>query len=186
MKKKDRKEYQKKWYEENKEAASEQQKKYYEEHKEIILEQHKKRYEENKEALLERQKRYYEENKEAISERRKGWYEKNPVSATIISLYRTAKNRAKAKGLPFTLTKEWVVERIEWGKCELSGIPFNLEVGRGVSGPFSPSIDKIVPELGYTPENSRMILCGINSLKSTGTDEEMWKIINAMIDYKGR
>ena len=59
-------EYQKEYYENNKE----QRKEYYESNKEAILEREKEYYEANK----ERKKEYYESNKEAIAERKKQAY----------------------------------------------------------------------------------------------------------------
>ena len=155
-----------------------------EEKKEKEREYQHEYYIKNQEKKLERQRKRYAENREKVLERQREYRAANPEKDTTKNLFRNAKNRAKAKGLPFTLTKEWVVERIEWGKCELSGIPFNLEVGREVSGPFSPSIDKIVPELGYTPENCRVILCGINLLKMNGTDEGMFHIAEQLTQHK--
>ena len=137
----------------------------------------------NREKKLECQRKHYAENREKELERQRKYRAENPEKVTINSLYRNAKVRAKSKGLPFTLTKEWVAERIERGICELSGVPFNIEAKRGVQGPYSPSIDKIVPELGYTPENSRMVLYGINALKSNGTNEDMINIMETTIKY---
>lgn len=70
--------------------------------------------------------------------------------------YSLAKDRARRRGIPFTLTMEWVRERIEAGTCELSGLPFSL------SGEFVPSIDRIDASQGYTPENCRIVAHYVN------------------------
>jgi len=82
----ERKEYQKKYIEENKETKKEKDKKHYEENKDKIKKQNKiwrennigyyenynkDYYEENKNKLNEKQKKYNEENKEKIKEREK-------------------------------------------------------------------------------------------------------------------
>jgi len=67
----------KKYREENKEKISEQVKKYRNEHKEKMSEINKKYYEENKEEIREYYKKYYEENKEEIKEMNRQYYEKN-------------------------------------------------------------------------------------------------------------
>lgn len=90
-----------------------------------------------------------------------------PWKHILRSRYRDALKR----GIPFELTPEWAAAR--WtGRCELSGIPFDLK--RNVSGFYSPSIDKIKPELGYLPDNSRFVLFAINAFKNNGTDEDVF------------
>jgi len=97
------------------------------------------------------------------------------------SLLRGAQSRAKKKNLPYDLTKEWLLSR--WtGRCELSGIPFVLR--DGAPGPkfYSPSIDRIVPALGYVQSNCRVILWAVNALKHDGTDEDMYRVARALAD----
>lgn len=54
-------------------------------------------------------------------------------------------------------------------------------MSNGNIGAFSPSVDKIKPELGYIENNCRWILLGLNSMKSTGTDTDMLYIAQALI-----
>lgn len=93
-------------------------------------------------------------------------------------LVRAARYRAKKRGLPFELTVEWA-RGIWTGRCAVTGIAFRI--GDGCQTSFSPSIDKIVPELGYTPSNSRFVLAGINSLKGNGTDEDVRYVAAAIV-----
>lgn len=96
-------------------------------------------------------------------------------------LLRSAEARAKSKGLPFALTREWAEAR--WtGSCEISGIPFVIE-NTGRSGPkfFSPSIDQISPKAGYTPTNCRIVLWAVNAMKHTGSDEDMLLVARAIV-----
>lgn len=90
-----------------------------------------------------------------------------------------AKNRSLKKGFPFDLTREWC-ERVWTGKCAVTGLPFAF--GTQTHFPFSPSIDRIDSALGYTQTNCRFVLFAINSLKGTGTDEQMLQIAQALID----
>lgn len=96
------------------------------------------------------------------------------------SLLASRQTHAKQKGLPFNLTEEWAIAR--WtGRCEVTDILFVLgQRGTGPK-PFSPSIDKIDPALGYTQENCRFVIHAVNALKGTLTDEQMIEIAKAII-----
>ena len=72
-----RKEYEKKYQEENKEKIRDGMKKYYEENKEKIRDGMKKYQEENKEKRREFNKKYREENKEKIREGKKKYRREN-------------------------------------------------------------------------------------------------------------
>ena len=65
------KEYQKQWYQENKDKMKEINKQYYQENKEKILENEKQYRLENKERQKQYYKQYYEKNKERILEHNK-------------------------------------------------------------------------------------------------------------------
>jgi len=70
-------EYEKEYYEKNKQNILECHKEYYEDNKELIREKNKEYYEKNREKKIEKQKEYYEDNKEQIREYKKEYYEKN-------------------------------------------------------------------------------------------------------------
>lgn len=90
--------------------------------------------------------------------------------------------RAKKKGLEHDLTEEWFADN--WtGKCQLTGIPFvkNYKVG---PSPLSASVDRIDNSKGYTQDNCRLILNGLNSLKGQGSDDLMYVIAAALVSSK--
>ena len=90
-----------------------------------------------------------------------------------------ARARAEKLKLPFNLTKEW--GRARWtARCELTGLPFLFTRGAGPRM-YSPTIDRVIPELGYVQSNCRFVLHAVNALKSTGTDAEMLKIAEAIV-----
>lgn len=94
-------------------------------------------------------------------------------------VFQSRRLAARGEGLPFELTDEWAKAR--WtGCCEITGLAFLKNPnGRG-PWPFSCTIDKIAPTLGYTQDNSRFILSGCNALKGVGSDEDMYKIASAI------
>ena len=95
-------------------------------------------------------------------------------------LLKAARDRATRKGVPFTLTAAWA--RKNWtGRCAITKIPFAL--GQRGSGPkaLSPSIDRIVPDLGYTPDNCRFVLWAVNLLKYDQTDDSLHALAKSII-----
>jgi len=78
----------------------------------------------------------------------------------LSKLVAMAKNRAKEKDLPFDIDADYMYKlwKENYGRCSISNIP--LELGRSEKGkvhPYAPSIDRIVPSLGYTKGNVRII-----------------------------
>lgn len=93
-------------------------------------------------------------------------------------LLNSRRSEAKKRNLAFDLTDEWAAAR--WtGCCEITGISFRPNGTKGPH-PFSPSLDKIDPKLGYIKNNCRFILWGCNAIKGVGTDEDMFEIAKAI------
>lgn len=91
------------------------------------------------------------------------------------------KTRCKKNNIEFNLTKEWFYTKLK-NNCEVSGLSFDFKFNgkRGPSNPYTPSVDRINPLKGYTTENCRMVLTGVNGLKFNGTDEDLFKIAEAI------
>lgn len=79
-----------------------------------------------------------------------------------------SKKRSKRNGIPFNITREDIIIP---DVCPILGIP--LFVGDGLAGPNSPSLDRIVPELGYTKGNVVVISYRANTIKSNATPQEL-------------
>lgn len=89
-----------------------------------------------------------------------------------------AKCRAKKYNVKFNLNLDDIVIPLV---CPVLGIELKHNVGKGnVSSDNSPSIDRIIPNLGYVKENIRIISCRANTIKNSGTVEEHEKIIKYM------
>lgn len=82
------------------------------------------------------------------------------------------KRRAKEMGLPFDLEPQDIkVPSV----CPVLGIPLSIE-GKGQRDDC-PSIDRIIPELGYVKGNIRIISMRANGFKSDATLAEMELIL---------
>ena len=77
------------------------------------------------------------------------------------------------EGLPFDIDLEDIVIP---EVCPVLGIPIEIDLGRGRRKGDSPSLDKFVPEKGYTKGNIAVISWRANWLKNNGTTEEWLKI----------
>lgn len=80
-------------------------------------------------------------------------------------LLQMAKHRAFVKNLPFNLDLDYMLKL--WneadGKCAILKIPLELEKSDvGKVHPYAPSFDRIVPSLGYTKGNVRIIAYQLN------------------------
>lgn len=88
-------------------------------------------------------------------------------------LYHSAKRRAKMQGVPFTLKLSDII--IPEFCPVFPTIRLNKE-NKGIARFNSPSIDKLVPVLGYTPDNIRIISYRANTIKQDATPTELRQV----------
>lgn len=136
------------------------------------------------EYIVGNKKRTHKKRKQSKESADKYYY--GSISGRAVTLWNSAKTRAKLKNVPFTLTKEWYIEKLNAGICEITGIPFILEKSTNTSENhfglfYSPSVDRIVPILGYVPENCRMVIQGYNQCKGTATDADVLKMAEHLV-----
>lgn len=89
-----------------------------------------------------------------------------PLDKRLLS---RAKSRAKKRNLPFNLTAEDIVIP---ALCPVLGVKLDKSTDH-TERDTSPSLDKIVPSLGYVKGNVRVISHRANMLKNNATVEEM-------------
>ena len=118
------------------------------------------------------------ENKRA-NDKYKTSYRENPAFWAH-EIFNGCRRGAKDRGIQQDLNCAWVTERLKQidFKCELSGIEFSKQ------RLFRPSIDRINNSIGYTKENSRIILESLNYFKNVGTDEDIYKIATELLKNK--
>ena len=135
-------------------------------------------YQANKERIRAQQRAgqaaYKEANRDSINEKAREAYARDKekyVAARkadpVKFMLKSAKKRAKEQGVPFALSPD-DVHMPE--TCPILGV--KLEVGEGAVQNCSPSLDKIVPELGYVPGNVRVISYLANAMKRDATVEQ--------------
>lgn len=65
-------------------------------------------------------------------------------------------------------------------RCALTRIAF-YSVGGGSYGPSRPSLDRVEHAGPYSRSNVRVILIGVNGLRGTSTDADMYAIARALV-----
>ena len=101
---------------------------------------------------------------------------------TITLLLNYARDRARRAELPFELDKGWLKPKLRHGLCELSWLSFQrIALGNYRTHPYAPSIDRKIPELGYTKENCRLVLFGLNRAMSDWGEDILFDIASAFV-----
>jgi hypothetical protein len=118
----------------------------------------------NKDKIKKRVKAFREENKEHVLTQSKNYRIKYRVKRLIYS----AKHRAKSLGLPFDIDCEDIVLP-EY--CPVLKIKLNIDCN--VQSRNSPSIDRIIPMLGYVKGNIQVISWQANTMKNNASVEEL-------------
>ena len=142
----DRKEYNRKYHQDNKEKRIEYDKKYRQDNKEKLA----KYRQDNKEKIAESLKKYRQNNKEKL-------------------IVRRAKTRANKKNVPFNIDEDYI-KKI-WPKHNICPI-FKIKFERG-NLDQSPSLDRIIPKLGYVKGNVQIMSHKANRIKNNATFEEL-------------
>lgn len=84
------------------------------------------------------------------------------------------KKRCRDKGLRFDLDEAWLLAKIQYGRCEQSGIPFDFKSYYSRRSPWSFSLDRIDPAKGYTKSNTQAVVWAYNAAKGIGCDEHVY------------
>lgn len=108
------------------------------------------------------------------------------VEGRAARMFSACRARCKHSGIEFNLTKEWILNKLIAGKCEATGIPFDLSLPprkeRGSrTRAFAPSLDRVQCGAGYTTDNVRVTVFIFNVAKSDFSDTELLTLANAIV-----
>jgi hypothetical protein len=98
-----------------------------------------------------------------------------------------AMQRARLKNIPFNLTIKYI-ESIATDECPIFKMPFvwgRSGRGHGKSrGPYAPSLDRVIPELGYVEGNVVFISHWANKIKQDVTEKELYAVADWLHDKR--
>ena len=165
--------YHKQYYTENREQLLIDQAEYAKTHPEVCQKAKKKYADANIDKIRESRKvaNLTPKRKENKAKTARKFKESNSAHTLFIQ----TRSRARKSGIPFTIEEtDLLIPEI----CPVLGIPL-FWTQRTRSG-NTPSIDRIIPNLGYTPDNIAVISWRANRLKNDGTAEELHRIADWM------
>lgn len=114
----------------------------------------------NKSLFQRNSKEWYQKNREAVLARQKQQYRILQEVRVANRLLISARHRAKKASLPFNLSLgDLKIPK----RCPMLGHIF--ELGNDSSGPWSPTIDRIIPDKGYVKGNIQIISLKANCIK---------------------
>lgn len=134
-------------------------------------------YERNKERELARNKKYRAENDESIKKSRRKKYENNPKRYMLNS----ARYRARLNDLAFDLKESDITIPKQCPICSVE-----LIIGNRVNKEKSPSLDKIIPDRGYVPNNTVVICYRCNRIKYNASPQELINMGNFYIQLMSK
>jgi hypothetical protein len=104
-----------------------------------------------------------------------------------VTMWRGARDRARAKGLEFSISQERVLAALQRGVCEVTGLQFELRAGGHFDrSPLGPTIDRIDSKHGYTEHNVQIVCWIYNLAKSNWTHEDVMLMVEALSAVKIR
>lgn len=101
----------------------------------------------------------------------------------LCDISNSARKRSVLKSLPYDLTDEMLLQIMHraGGKCEVSGIEFTLDIPtNGKRRPFYASLDRRIPALGYTLENTRLVCVIVNIAMNEWGEKPLYKLAAAL------
>jgi len=107
--------------------------------------------------------------KKHISEQKKVYYWKDVEKR----LFYATRSRCKQRNIPFLISKKDIIIPTE---CPLLKVPFDRDR-------YSPTIDRLVPSLGYIPGNIQVVSKKANTMKNDASFEELYTFCSNMSGY---
>lgn len=103
------------------------------------------------------------------------------ITHTIRRMVKSARTRAKMKGVICDIDDVYISKNFALDRCPIMGIPFVWDSKCAQAG--SPSLDQIVPGLGYRKGNVQLICHLANTMKSNANLSELRRFGEWAIEF---
>lgn len=158
---------------------------FYKKCKECVKAYNRQQYKENPEYKEKRIKRYKEKLTPQIilknKERSKNFYKS--ISGRAKNLLKSAQRRSGKFNEPLDLDENFILEKLEKGYCEVTGLKFDFDSPIDTcKNPYSPSIDRIDPNIGYIKSNVRIVIWQYNLMKGELTDDQLLGLCKLIVE----
>lgn len=133
---------------------------------------------------------YHSRNKEHIAKKRLEWLSNNSEQFRQSAREKYANYRMTPNGRAVnlvvaarrrcddtTIDYSYVASIIKHGYCQVTGLEFDLTTKHG---PFTPSLDRRDPKLGYTIHNTQVVVLCYNQAKGNWTHDDVVKMCQAI------
>lgn len=104
----------------------------------------------------------------------------------INNVLQNCKRRSRIKKVPFNLDKKYLISIVQ-DCCPVFKTSFVWKMsglGKGRTEPNSPSLDRIIPELGYVKGNVVFISHLANKIKQDATEKELYAVADWLHDKR--
>jgi hypothetical protein len=169
-----------KYYLKNRKRILNKVAKYRVENHEKVLACQRECYRKNPSVMKEYQKKYYADNQKVVDARNKDYSIKHrqeikawSKSRVAANMFYHAKRRAKLKGYPFNISLDDIVIP---KRCPALGCL--MTPGTHQRHEQSPTLDKIIPSLGYVKGNIQVICHRANWLKGNASLKELKLLVH--------
>lgn len=101
-----------------------------------------------------------------------------------VKLYDAAKGKAAGRKLEFGLDFNDVLRRVQAGRCEVTGIEFDMrqKPPGGMDFPFRASLDRIDNTAGYVTGNIQVVVKIFNTCKWCWNDEDVLEMARKLVE----
>ena len=108
----------------------------------------------------------------------------DPIRFRAVTALTSIRKRSKKNNVFVDITQQNLIDmQNESDTCPCCFEPFDFSVD-GSHNPHSPSVDRMIPELGYVPGNVKMICSGCNTRKNSSSIEQIKQILRYMEKYQ--
>lgn len=143
----------------------------------------------NKDDQRKKKKKYYKDNRVRLRKQMNAYWQSSvkTYASDLMHRIKTLSRRTmggKPRNLKVDIDKKFLIElwNTQDGLCAISKVPMEHKWGLVASG----SVDRIDSSKGYIRNNVQLVCKGINLMKNTHTNKEIFAFLDAYYDHRAQ